>query len=136
MLAYPIKLTKDDNDTYLVTCPDFPEVTTFGDDRDDALDRALDAIEEAISARIANREVIPRPSKGKTLVFLPTQAVLSVLLYNTMLERGINKSQLARLLHWHRPQVDRLLDLRHGTRLDHIDAAFEAMGMKVDISLS
>ena len=91
MLAYPIKLTKDDNDTYLVTCPDFPEVTTFGEDRDDALDHAQDAIEEAISARMANREVIPRPSKGKLLVTLPTQAVLSVLLYNTMLERGINK---------------------------------------------
>ena len=35
-----------------------------------------------------------------------------------------------------RAQVDRLLDLRHGTRLDHIDAAFDAMGTKVDVSLS
>jgi hypothetical protein len=31
MLAYMIKLTPDDNGTFLVTCPAFAEVTTFGE---------------------------------------------------------------------------------------------------------
>ena len=30
MLRYPVKLTKDDNGTLLVTAPDLPEVGTFG----------------------------------------------------------------------------------------------------------
>jgi len=33
MLAYPIKIAPDDNGTLLVTCPAFPEVTTFGKSR-------------------------------------------------------------------------------------------------------
>src|SRR5215207_4556828 len=32
MLRYPVKLSRDDNGTFLVTAPDFPEVATFGED--------------------------------------------------------------------------------------------------------
>ena len=82
MLEYPIKLTKDDNDTVLATSPDFPEMTTFGDDNDDALLHAVDALEEAIAARMADRMDIPEPSKrGKYRVALPTQTAIKVLLY-------------------------------------------------------
>lgn len=55
MFAYAIEFEQDDNGTYLVTCPDFPEVTTFGEDMDDVFCRAMDAIEEAVAARIADR---------------------------------------------------------------------------------
>ncbi len=55
MLNYPITLTPDDNGTVTTTSKGFPEVTTFGDDNDDALLHAIDAIEEAIAARIAGR---------------------------------------------------------------------------------
>ena len=57
---YEVILTPDDNGSLLVTCPDLPEVTTFGEDEDDAIHRAADAIEEALAARIARREDIPR----------------------------------------------------------------------------
>ena len=51
MLAYPINL-EDDDGTLLATSPDFPELTTFGDDREEAIARAVDALEQAIAARI------------------------------------------------------------------------------------
>lgn len=59
---YSVTLTPDDNGTVLVTCPDVPEVTTFGEDEDDAIGRAADAIAESLAARIAHREDIPAPS--------------------------------------------------------------------------
>jgi antitoxin HicB len=59
---YTVTLTPDDNGTVLVSCPDLPEVTTFGDDEGDAIARAADAIEEALAARIARREDIPIPA--------------------------------------------------------------------------
>ena len=40
MLRYPVKLTPDDNGTILVTAPDLPEVSTFGEDATNALVRA------------------------------------------------------------------------------------------------
>jgi antitoxin HicB len=60
-LSYAVKLTPDDNGTLLVTCPDLPEVTTFGVDETNAIAHARDALEEAIAARIADGREIPDP---------------------------------------------------------------------------
>ena len=64
MLTYPIRL-EDDDDTVLATSVDFPELTTFGDDEDEALARAADALAEAIAARIHAGQDIPSPSEGE-----------------------------------------------------------------------
>ena len=87
MLAYPI-LLEDDDGTVLVTSPDFPELTTFGDDPDEAVARAVDALEEAIAARIHDRQDIPAPSEGQTFAFLPTLTSVKVILYQGMRDPG------------------------------------------------
>ena len=71
MLAYPITL-EDDDGAVLVTSPDFPELTTFGEDREEAIARAVHALEEAIAARIHDGRDIPPPSRGATYAVLPT----------------------------------------------------------------
>ena len=106
----------------LVTSPDFPELTTFGDDREEAIARAVDALEEAIAARIHDRDDIPAPSRGKIYATLPTLTSVKVLLYQGMREEGVGKAELARRLGWHMPQVDRVLDVEHHSRLDQMDA--------------
>jgi len=135
MLAYPIVLTPDDNDTVMATAPDFPEVTTFGEDNDDALLHAVDALEEAIAARIAHRQDLPYPSKGDTVAALPSQIAVKVLLYQSMREQHMTKAKLARALNWHGPQVDRLFDVRHASRLDQFDSAFNALGFSLVIDV-
>ena len=135
MLSYPINFRKDDNGTVLATCRDFPELTTFGDDRDDALRHAVDALEEAIAARITRREDIPAPTEGRFRATLPAQTEIKVLLYNAMRAQGVRKSELARRLHWHKPQVDRLFDLRHASRMDQLEAAFSALGARISIEV-
>ena len=99
MLTYPIKFTNDDNGTVLATSPDFPELTTFGEDRDDALLHAVSALEEAIAARIADKRPIPEASKGRYRAVVPSQTAIKVLLYNAMRAKGISKAELARRLH-------------------------------------
>lgn len=138
MLEYPIELIADDNDTVLVTCPDLPEVTTYGEDEGDATLRALDAIEEAIAGRIAGREDIPLPSaaNGRVTVLLPLQTSLKVMLHRQMLAEGVRKAELARRLGAHAPQVDRLLDVRHSSRLDQMEKAFKAVGKRLDFRLA
>src|SRR5687767_4349867 len=61
-LSYPVVLEPDDNGTLLVTFPDVPEAVTFGDDEEDALMRAVDALETMLAARMDDREEIPLPS--------------------------------------------------------------------------
>ncbi len=138
MLDYPIILSPDDNDTLLVECPDLPEVLTFGSDEADALDRALDAIETAIIGRMANKETIPSPSKrvrGQKSVRLPTLTEAKVALYEAMREQKVRKADLARKLKLHPPQIDRLLDLHHKSRLDQLDAALEALGKRLELKV-
>jgi antitoxin HicB len=132
---YPIVLEPDDNGTLLVVCPDLPEVTTFGEDFEDALQRATDALEEALAARIAHREDIPPPSPpcGRHTVTLPPLTSAKVKLYQEIRARGITKAALGRLLGWHGPQVDRLFDLRHASKFEQIDVALRAMGKRLDV---
>jgi antitoxin HicB len=54
-MYYPVVLAPDDNDTILVTFPDVPEAITYGEDEFDALDRAVDALETALSVYIQER---------------------------------------------------------------------------------
>lgn len=138
MLTYPATLLPDTNDTVLVTFPDFPEAATFGEDEVDALARAVGALEEVIASRMADREEVPRPSavgEGQGGVRLPALTAAKVLLYQEMRAQGVRKADLARRLHWHMPQVDRLLDLNHASRLDQIEAALAALGKRLDITV-
>ena len=76
-MRYAVTLAPDDNGTVLVAVPDLPEVHTFGEDRADALSRAVDAIETALMGRIAAREDIPPPSAATgDFVALPTLSAL------------------------------------------------------------
>jgi antitoxin HicB len=48
-----------------------------------------------------------------------------------MHKAGLRKTELARRLGWHAPQVDRLLDLRHASKLEQLDQAFHALGKRL-----
>jgi antitoxin HicB len=156
---YFVILTPDDNGTLLVTCSDLPEVTSFGEDPDDALQRAADAVEEALAARIAHREDIPAPTiepqrtvklgrrkirlslptpplqPSRRMVRLPPLTKAKVELYRAMRADGISKAELARRLGWHGPQVDRLFDLNHRSAIEHIDQALRVIGKRLDVSV-
>jgi antitoxin HicB len=138
MYAYPVILAPDDNGTVLVSFPDIPFAHTFGDDANDAMRRAADALEAAFVTIIGDRDEVPAPSKakrGQKTVALPALAALKVALYEAMRESGTRKADLARLLGWHLPQVDRLLDLRHASRMDQIEVALNALGRRLVVSV-
>ena len=133
MFGYRVKLTADDNDTLLVTCPALPEVATFGADRDDALRHAVNAIEEALAARIARGENVPDGNVRGPLARLPALTALKVELYRQLRDAGITRAALQRRLGWNRESVDRLFRLDHASRLDQIEQAFQALGRSVNI---
>ncbi|MGO4869567.1 MAG: type II toxin-antitoxin system HicB family antitoxin [Roseiarcus sp.] len=133
-MRYAVTLSPDDNGTILVTVPDIPEAITFGEDRDDALARAVDAIETAIMAAMAAREDVPPPQAvGAESVPLPALSAAKIELYRAMRAEGVGKAALAKRLGVALPQIDRLLDLRHSSRLDAIERAFAALGRSMTI---
>jgi antitoxin HicB len=138
MLRYPVVFEHDDNDTLLVSFPDIPEAHTFGEDKDDALVRAKDVLVTALEARIRDRDPIPKPSaitKGMFAVAVPALVELKLGLYETMRLHKVGRAALARTLDVHMPQVDRLLDLRHQSRLDLLEVALGSLGCEVAVSV-
>jgi hypothetical protein len=55
-------------------------------------------------------------------------------LYDVMRRTKVSKSELARRLDVHPPQVDRLLDVYHPSRLDQLERAFEVLGERMLIA--
>jgi antitoxin HicB len=136
MLRYPVKLDREGR-RVLVSFPDVPGTNTFGANREEALMRAVDTLETMFMGIIADREDIPLPSpaKNRPCVELPALAEAKILLYRTMRSLGVGKAELARRLGWHLPQVDRLLELRHASRLDHLEQAFGVLGRQLTIQI-
>jgi antitoxin HicB len=136
-MRYPVTLTREDG-RVLVAFPDFPNVHTFGDDEPKALARAVDALESMLIAMIDDRDEIPYPSpikRGRESILLPALSEAKVALYRQMRALGVGKAELARRLNCHLPQIDRLLDLRHASRLDQLEQAFLRLGKRMSISL-
>jgi antitoxin HicB len=47
----------------------------------------------------------------------------------------VTPEALARRLNCHMPQIDRLVDLRHASRLDQLEAAFRALGKQLSVEI-
>lgn len=135
--TYPVELSPDDNGSILVTIPDVPGAISFGEDEDDALDHAVDALETMLLARMLDRQDIPPPSptKGRATVRPTLLGTLKVMLYQAMREREWRKADLARALRIDPRQVDRLLDLRHASTVKQLEQALAACGKRADVSV-
>ena len=70
------------------------------------------------------------------MAVLPTLTAVKVMLYQGMREQGIDKAELARRLGWHLPQVNRILDVQHKSRMDQVDAAMGAIGRHLHVRAS
>ena len=138
MLRYPVILKRDTNGTMRVEFPDVPEANTFGEDADEALIEAVDALESALSMYIEDRRDMPKPSpvkaRGKAVI-LPALTEAKLALDSTMRANRVGKAELARRLNCHLPQVDRLRDLLHASRLDQLEAAFRVLGKRLVVEI-
>ncbi|MBF0176890.1 MAG: type II toxin-antitoxin system HicB family antitoxin [Magnetococcales bacterium] len=115
-----------------------PPAITQGEDEGEALMRARDALETALEMYIDTRQPLPMPSPAAGCQVVRPGALVCAKLavYQAMQETGVRKVELARRLHWHLPQVDRLLNLRHASRLDQIEMALEALGRQLQVEVS
>lgn len=136
-MEYSVTLTQDDNDTVLVTFPDVEGAVTFGDTIEEALTRAPEALATILEAYIKDRRPIPPPSARRTKyrVTVPALIEAKIRLYEAMRAAKVGKAELGRRLDWHPPQVDRLLAMTHGSKLDQLEAAFGALGKRLVVGV-
>jgi antitoxin HicB len=83
---------------------------------------------------IEAREPIPAPhAEGPDSVALPALSVAKIGLHEAMRADGIDKAAPARKLGVVLPQIDRLLDLRHHSRMDVVERALASLGRSLTV---
>ena len=137
-LAYAVRLEPAKEGGYVVTCRDLPEVVTQGDDFEEALAQASDAMDEAFAARIDDGGGFPEasaPRKGEYLVAPSSDLSAKAALYLAMKEAAISKANLARTLQVDEKEIRRLLDPHHPSKLPRMEEALRALGKRLVLSL-
>lgn len=138
MLNYPLTLEPDTNGTFLIHFIDFPNVNSSAEDKDQIPTGALDALETALQGYFERRLRVQLPSPvepGQPIVTLPALSEAKVLLWNEMIAQQLTKADLARRLNVHNPQIDRLFDLSHASKLDFVEQAAKALGKRLTVSI-
>jgi antitoxin HicB len=138
-MRYPVRLKAAEEGGYVVTFPDIPEAITQGEDRDDALNHAADALETALDFYFEDRRRVPAPSKpkrGQAVIELPPSLAAKVLLLNEMLRQKVRPAELARRIGTTPQEVNRLTNIRHTTRIDRVDTALRALGKRLLIRVA
>lgn len=138
MWDYPVELTPDEEEGgFVVTFPDVPEAITQGEDQEEALLYARDALETALSMYVdSGRDLpVPSPADGRDTVRPNALECAKLDIYVAMRVQDVRKAELARRLHWHMPQVDRLLDLSYASKLSQVEQAAASLGKCVELSV-
>jgi antitoxin HicB len=87
---------------------------------------------------VAAKEPLPTSSDAEAdevMVPLSVLGMAKTALYEAMREQGVGRARLARRLGWHLLQVNRALDLRHASRMEHVEAALAALGLRLIVAV-
>lgn len=137
-MFYPAKIQPDE-DTFMVSFPDLPGVFSVGDDFEDAKRHAVDALESGLYFLARDGEPLPVPSplrRGLVAIEVTPGFAAKLLLIRELAAQKVRPTELARRLGVTPQEVNRLLDLRHRTKIDAIAAALGALGRRLELSLA
>lgn len=138
MFEYALEIHEEPGSVWL-SCAEIPELHAAGDTLGKALASALDAMETALSIYVDQRRYIPTghvdEQEGYVVLRLPALTAAKIALWNTLLESGTNKTELARRLGVARPQVDRLVDFLHHSKIENVERALQQLGRRISITV-
>jgi antitoxin HicB len=138
-MEYPARFVRDKvSGGFVVTFPDVPEAITEGDSVEEAMAMAQEALELALTFYVDASKDLPKPGilkKGMRLVPVPALSEAKFMLYGALRSARVRKVELARRLGCSPSQVDRLLDIKHKSKLDRLQAAFAALGKRLSVQV-
>ena len=139
-------IERDSDGSYLLTFPGLPGAT-FGATLQEAQAHGRDLLESILMDRMADRADLPKSKKvklqdwtkpfnsGYYAIPIAGLSQLKLALYLEMRAKGIRKAKLARLTGLSATQVDRLLNLKHESKLELLELAICRLGLKLHITL-
>ena len=124
---------------YVVTFRDIPEAITQGNTLETAACMAKDVLVSSMDFYFDDKRPVPMPSApqpGEYLIELPTSLSAKILLLNEMLAQNVRPADLAKKMNTRPQDINRLIDLKHTTKIDAIAAAVNALGKNLELRIS
>jgi antitoxin HicB len=137
-MEYPARFTAEEGGAYTVTFPDVPEAITAGHTLEEAVAMAPEALALALTFYTEKNQDLPVAGKlkrGMRPVRVSALNEAKFGLYSALRATGIRKSELARRIGCQRNEVEKLLDIRHRSRLDQIENALTAIGKQLIVDI-
>ena len=131
---YPAFVTSNGEGGSSIAFRDIPEAISEAWADEDILEIATDALITAIDFYIEDQRKLPEPSEqkdGEIMVELPISIACKVTLLNCMVENNIRPVDLAKKMGTTPQTVNRILNLRHNTKIDTLGNAFKALGKEL-----
>ena len=131
---YPAFVTSNGEGGSSIAFRDIPEAISEAWPDEDILEVATDALITAIDFYIEDQRKLPEPSEqkdGEIMVELPISIACKVTLLNCMVENNIRPVDLAKKMGTTPQTVNRILNLRHNTKIDTLGNAFKALGKEL-----
>lgn len=123
-----------DGEGWLVTFPSLPEAITGGEDREQAMANALDALEVVLLTYAKDGREMPTDKpvdEGDVALIAPSAQVVAKLSFiDAFRKSGLTRTGLAGRLGKAENEVRRMLDPYHGTKLPALEAAMHALGKR------
>lgn len=135
-LTYPARFERGEEGELLVTFRDLPEATTFGWSEEEAYAEAADCLGEALASRIRDEEGVPEPSPieaGDHAIVAPVEIAAKIAVYKAFRAANLSRCELARRLDIGENEVRRILDPGHRTKLDRLERAARALGVRFQL---
>ena len=135
-MHYPARFVAAPEGGFVVTFRDIPEAITQGNSLEEATEMAADVLVSAMDFYFDDRRAVPAPSaskRGEHLVELPPSIAAKVLLLNELVISGTTNKELADRMGTRQQEVQRIVNLKHPTKIDTIAAALAALGKRLDV---
>ena len=134
---YPVTIEPNGEGGYIASFRDIPEALTEGWSLDGVRKNALQALITAVEFYIEDNRSFPLPSKpekNEEVVVLPASIISKILLLNSMAEQKVRPADLAKKMNIRPQEVNRIINLKHNTKIDTIEKALNALGLSLSIS--
>lgn len=135
---FACKFQKIEDDTEIIKCRDLPELLSWTNEGETPEAWARYAVEDCLMFRMRDGEIIPEasdPKPGEYVVRLTLNEEAKILLHNEMVKENISQTDLAKMINLGLPDVTRLLNLKHKTKIETIVSVLNTMGKDLKLTL-
>jgi len=137
---YPIMLSSNEEGGYIVQVRGIPEINSEIWDMNELQETAVDALISGAEIYLDyKKEPFPMPEKAQkedTLIMLPMSVFSKILLRNLMLTLNIKPIDLANKMGIKPQEVNRIMSLRHNTKIDTVHLAVKALGKDFQLEIA